>query len=128
MDTNLRGDDPRRWGHSLANLAEFVIPILEAAGARSVVEIGAYAGDMTRDVLDWARRVGARVIAIDPAPQAELVELSDRSADLELIRQTSADALPDLPMPDALVIDGDHNYYTVSEELRRIDEKAAGAT
>jgi hypothetical protein len=26
-----------------------------------------------------------------------------------------------------VIIDGDHNYYTVSEELRLIDEKAAGA-
>ena len=28
-------------------------------------------------------------------------------------------------MPDAVIIDGDHNYYTVSEELRLIDERAA---
>ena len=26
-----------------------------------------------------------------------------------------------------VVIDGDHNYYTVSEELRLIGERAAGA-
>src|SRR5207244_1635871 len=34
-------------------------------------------------------------------------------------------ALPELPLPDAIVIDGDHNYYTVSEELRLIGERAA---
>ena len=30
-------------------------------------------------------------------------------------------------MPDAVVIDGDHNYFTVSEELRLIGERAPGA-
>ena len=45
--------DPGRWGHSLVNLAEILIPCLDAAEARSVVEIGAYAGDLTA-----ARRVG----------------------------------------------------------------------
>ncbi len=31
-----------------------------------------------------------------------------------------------MPLPDAVIIDGDHNYHTVSEELRLIDERAAG--
>ncbi len=127
MDTNLRGDDPRRWGHSLANLAELLIAVLDAAEARSVLEIGAYAGELTRDVLDWAARAGARVVAVDPTPQAELVELSERVDELELIPKTSAEALPSLAMPDAVIIDGDHNYYTVSQELGRIDERSAGA-
>ena len=30
-------------------------------------------------------------------------------------------------MPDVVIIDGDHNYYTVSEELRLIGERAAGS-
>ncbi len=31
-------------------------------------------------------------------------------------------------MADAVIIDGDHNYYTVSEELRLIEESAREAT
>jgi hypothetical protein len=49
-------NDPARWGHSLANLAEILIGCLDARGAKSVVEIGAYAGDLTRVLLDWRRR------------------------------------------------------------------------
>jgi hypothetical protein len=119
--------DPARWGASLAQSAELLLPCLDAAGARSVVEIGAYAGDLTRVLVEWAATAGAAVTAIDPAPHDDLVAL-DRGADaLELIRSTSLDALPEIPMPDAVVIDGDHNYFTVREELRLIGEGAAGA-
>ena len=41
-------NDPERWGVSLAQSAEIMLPCLDAAGARSVVEVGAFAGDLTR--------------------------------------------------------------------------------
>lgn len=117
--------DPGQWGASLINNAEAMLACLDAAEARSVVEIGAYAGDLTRFFLDWATGVGARVCAIDPAPQDELIALSEERADLELVQATSHEALARMPAADAYVIDGDHNYYTVSEELRLIVEHAA---
>ena len=112
--------DPGRWGHSLLNLAEVMLPCLDAAGARSVMEVGAYAGDLTEVLADWAADAGGRVVAIDPSPQPRLVRLAEEREHLELVRDTSLDALPRLPLTDAVVIDGDHNYYTVSEELRLI--------
>ena len=115
--------DPARWGTSLAHTAELSLACLDAAGVRSVAEVGAYAGDFTRVLVDWAARSGARVSAIDPAPQPALVALDG----VELIRRTSLEALRDIPLPDAIVIDGDHNYYTVAEELRLIGERAPGA-
>jgi hypothetical protein len=116
--------DPGRWGHSLQNLAEILLPCLDAAGARSVVEVGAYAGDLTGVLVEWAAGAGARVVAIDPAPQDRLVRLADERPELELVRATSLAALPRLAPADAVVIDGDHNHYTVSEELRLIAEAA----
>jgi hypothetical protein len=119
-------NDPARWGHSLANLAEILLGCLDARGAESVVEIGAYAGDLTRVLLDWAGDAGCRVVAIDPTPHRALIELSESRADLELVQEPSYEALRHIPLPDAVIIDGDHNYYTVSEELRLIDERAPG--
>ena len=119
-------NDPARWGHSLANLGEILIGCLDARGATSVVEIGAYAGDLTRVLLDWAEKDGARVLSVEPTPHARLVELSESRDDLELVQEPSHEALRHIPLPDALIIDGDHNYYTVSEELRLIDERAPG--
>jgi Methyltransferase domain len=120
-------NDPDRWGTSMAQLVELVLPCLEAAGARSVVEVGAYAGDLTRVLVDWAAGSGARIAAIDPAPQPGLTVLADEQPALELIRETSLAALPRIPLPDAVIIDGDHNYFTVAEELRIIGERVADA-
>jgi Methyltransferase domain len=119
-------NDPGHWGASLVNLAEIIVPCLDAVGARSVVEVGAYAGDLTGLLAAWAATSGARVTAIDPSPQPELVALADGRGQVELIRETSREALRHVALPDAAIIDGDHNYYTVSEELRLIAERAGG--
>ncbi|MBV9310432.1 MAG: class I SAM-dependent methyltransferase [Solirubrobacterales bacterium] len=108
------------------NNAEILLPCLDAIGARSVVEVGASAGDLTRALLGWAVTTGARIWAIDPSPQESLVRLADENPNLELIRDTSHRAIPRIALPDAIVIDGDHNYFTVTGELRLIEEQAAG--
>jgi Methyltransferase domain len=116
--------DPGRWAHSMQNLVEIILPCLDAAGARSVVEVGAYAGDLTELLVEWAGGAGARVTAIDPSPQERLVRLAAEHEALELVRETSLDALPRLAPADAVVVDGDHNYFTVAEELRLVAEAA----
>ena len=102
------------------------MPCLDAAGAGSVAEIGAFAGDLTRVLVAWAP-VPTPGPAIDPAPQDGLVALDREYPELTLVRETSLEALPKIELPDAIVIDGDHNYFTVSEELRLIGERAPGA-
>jgi Methyltransferase domain len=114
------GSDPGQWGASLINNAEVMVDCLEAAEARSVVEVGAYAGDLTRFLLDWAQSFGAHVWAIDPSPQEELVALDQARDALRLHRATSLEALKTMERADAYVIDGDHNYYTVTRELELI--------
>jgi len=111
----------------MAHLAELLLPCLDAVGARAVAEVGAFAGDLTRVLVDWAGRSGARIMAIDPSPKQQLVDLARGHDSLELIRETSLEALPRIDMPDVVVIDGDHNYWTVSEELRLIQERSGGA-
>src|SRR5277367_4370151 len=117
--------DPERWGHSLGNVMELLLGCLDTAAPDSVVELGAYAGDVTRLLLQWAAGSGARVWSVDPEPQGALVQLAADHSELELVRQTSHEALAVLPSADAVIIDGDHNYYTVSEELRLIARRAS---
>jgi hypothetical protein len=119
-------NDPERWGVSLAQMAEIMLPCLDAAGVKSIAEVGAFAGDLTRVLVAWGAEAGARVQAIDPSPQPGLERLAAEHPQLELIRETSIEALPRITLPDAIVIDGDHNYYTVSQELRLIGERAPG--
>jgi SAM-dependent methyltransferase len=120
-------NDPARWAHSMAHHAELLLPCLDATGARLVAEIGAYAGDLTRLLADWAAGSGARVLAIDPSPEDDLVALARERDEVELVRETSVDALPHVPLPDVVIVDGDHNHHVVSEELRLIAERAQGA-
>ena len=96
----------------MAQSAELMLPCLDAAGVRSIVEVGAFAGDLTRVLVDWAEPAGARVAAVDPSPQDGLVALARERPELELIRETSLAALPKLPeLPDAVVIDGERLEY-----------------
>jgi hypothetical protein len=123
VTTDPYSHDPARWGASLAHSAELLLACLDAAGTRSVVEIGAFAGDLTRVLVGWGAERDAKVTAIDPAPQPDLEALQG----IELVCRTSLAALPEIPLPDAVIIDGDHNYYTVGEELRLIGARAPGA-
>jgi hypothetical protein len=117
-------NDPGAWSASLVNNAEFVIGILDASQVKSVGEVGAYAGDLTGLLLDWAGESGARVVAIDPAPQPELEQLEADRPELDLVRQTSIDAFKTMDLQEAIILDGDHNYYTVSQELKLLAERA----
>jgi hypothetical protein len=118
--------DPGQWGASLINNVEIMLGCLDAAAPRSIVEVGSYAGDVTRVLLNWAKEHGATVTAIDPMPQPELVKLSEERSDLTLVQAPSHDALRSLERADVYVIDGDHNYYTVSEEIRLAVGDGAG--
>jgi hypothetical protein len=118
-------NDPGAWGASLLNNAELLLACLNAVSARSVAEVGAYAGDLSRLLLLWAEQAQARVVAIDPSPQPELEELERERGELTLIRETSFEAFEHIELPDAVVLDGDHNYYTVTEELRRLAQRSA---
>jgi hypothetical protein len=127
MPANFFPTDPDENAASLSNLAEVLFGCLDAIGARAVVEIGAFHGKSTNEMLAWAARAGATVIAVDPEPQPELRDIAAAHPELELVEATSHEALPTLPDADAIIIDGDHNYYTLSEELRLIWERTPGA-
>ena len=126
MDAASSPNDPPSE-YSLASHAGLLLPCLTAAAPATVIEIGAFRGELTRVLLGWAADAEVKVTAIEPEPTPELLELSDAHPELELARETSLEALRRLPPADALIIDGDHNHYTVSEELRLIAERAGGA-
>ena len=65
---------------------------------RSVVEVGAFAGDLTRVLVEWAaerRRAGRR--RSTRRRRTALVTLARERPELELIRETSLEALPRIP-------------------------------
>jgi hypothetical protein len=118
--------DPDENAASIVNLAEVVFGCLDAIEAGSVAEVGAFHGKSTRELLAWAEGSGARVVAIDPTPEPALRELASAHPELDLVELTSVEALGELEA-DAVILDGDHNYFTLSEELRLIERRNPGA-
>jgi hypothetical protein len=116
--------NPDEAGYSLGNFYEIWAACFDVAGVRSVIEVGAERGRLTQELLKWAAPSGARVTAIEPAPVSDLVELVEEHPELEVVEETSLDALEHLAISDAVVLDGDHNYFTLSNELRLIAERA----
>jgi Methyltransferase domain len=124
-DLDPHARDPGGWATSLLHNAELVLGCLNAVDAHSVVEVGAFMGELTRLLLRWAETSGASVVAIDTRPHPDLEALEYAHDNLRLVRSTSHEALAELPIADVIILDGDHNYYTVSEELRIIAERTA---
>jgi Methyltransferase domain len=116
--------NPDEAGYSLGNFAEIWGACFDAAEVRSVIEVGAERGRLTQELLKWAAPNGGKVTAIEPEPISDLVELLDEYPDLEVVEETSLEALRHLRIADAIVLDGDHNYYTLSHELRLIAERS----
>ena len=116
--------NPDEAGYSLGNFAEIWGACFGAAEVKSVIEVGAERGRLTQELLKWAAPSGASVTAIEPEQMDDLKELVDEYPDLEIVEETSLDALGHLPIADAVVLDGDHNYYTLSNELSLIAERS----
>jgi cephalosporin hydroxylase len=101
-----------------------IAPVLHAAHARRVVEIGALRGETTERMLDDLGP-DAELDVIDPEPAFDPADHERRFAGRYRFHQgLSLDVLPTLDPVDAALIDGDHNWYTVHNELRLLAEGA----
>src|SRR5437660_3522662 len=103
--------------HSLLEHRDLVFGCLEAAAPRRIVEIGSETGGFTKALIDWAAERGAAVATVEPIPTHEIRRLADANEAFTLVEGRSPEALPEAGAADAYVIDGDHNYWTVSHEL-----------
>lgn len=104
--------------HSLTTFRELIVESLEIVGARHVVEIGSETGGMTELLLDWAREHDGTLTCVEPEPSDLVRELARATPALELVDRPSPAGLAEVPTADVYVIDGDHNFWTVREELR----------
>ena len=109
--------------HSMSEFADTIIlPALDIAGARHIVEIGAEYGGMTRRLAERAAGNGGTLTSVDPAPKDEMLAwVGSCGLPIRLVRELSLAALPALAQVDAWLVDGDHNWYTVYCELLGIE-------
>ncbi|MBJ6122129.1 class I SAM-dependent methyltransferase [Sphingomonas mollis] len=108
--------------HSMSEMADTILDCLKIAGARDVVEIGADLGGMSKKLADQMADVGGSLTSIDPEPAEEFLRWVIGCRNVRHIPAPSLEAMPGLANVDAWVIDGDHNYYTVRNELAIADQ------
>jgi hypothetical protein len=104
-------------------------PILTAFPARRICEIGLAEGAFTARLLAWGREHGCAYVGIDPEidpAAAELVSAAEIAGDCEVLKGYSLAVLPTLDRCDAYFLDGDHNFFTVRNELTLITGAACG--
>ena len=104
--------------------ATAVEPLLEAVDARTIVEVGVLQGGTTAKAIAYAERKDGIVHGIDPAPRPGAVELAERHDRFVLHQDLSLNVLSEIDDVDAALIDGDHNWYTVINELRMLAAKS----
>ena len=113
--------------HSLAEFSDLVLEALRLADAREIVEIGSEYGGMSPFLAEHCRGRAGHLTAIDPAPKHEFMEWLKINPDVRHLAKTSLEAFADVAAADAWVVDGDHNWYTVYNELGYIDAKIGRA-
>ena len=106
---------------------DVVAPVIEAAEARRIVEVGALRGENTEKMLQRLGP-GIELHVIDPLPGFDPAEHEARFPGRYVFhRELSVNILGGLPPMDVALIDGDHNWYTVSTELRLLARAARNA-
>jgi hypothetical protein len=99
----------------------FVVPFMRSRRWNRICEIGSCKGEGT-DLL-W-KIPGAQVTVIDPCLDCDLVEKFSGATQVNMQKGLSLDVLPQLKETfDCILIDGDHNWYTVLNELKLISER-----
>jgi hypothetical protein len=102
-------------------------PVLAAVNARRVVEIGALRGENTVQMLDFLGP-DCDLHVIDPVPDFDPVEHAKKfGGNYHFHQALSLEVLSTLPAMDAALIDGDHNWYTVYNEMRQLADVARAA-
>src|SRR5262249_49455090 len=100
-------------------------PILALRRPGSIAEIGVERGETTQLLLEYCERHAATLHAIDPLPQFDVAAWRQRYGERFVMHQApSLAVLGTLPRCDLVLIDGDHNWYTVFNELKLLEQQS----
>lgn len=108
----------------IALWGEIIRPLAKAVGGTRILEIGAEYGLSTQALLNYVRQVNGHLHCIDPAPVFDGDELlAQHPGWLTFYKETSLNVIPLIPEVDVALVDGDHNWYTVYNELKLIEAR-----
>lgn len=99
------------------------MPVLKCTQAKKILEIGCDQGKNTSNLIDYCKECNGYLYGIDPVPSERITELQrENSHHFEFYQDLSLNAIPKISELDAILIDGDHNWYTVFNELLLIEK------
>jgi len=99
--------------------------LLDAIDVSLVVEIGSDTGLQTRLLAEYCDTHRAQLHVIDPLPKYDVELFSKEFQTPPFFHlDTSISSLTKISAPSAVLIDGDHNYYTVRTELEILRDQA----
>ncbi len=111
----------RFWNH-------IVSPLLDASQTTSILEIGSGSGHHTLLLQAYCEPRGISLTVVDPEPSWDIVAWQrEHPKGVRYEALPSLDVMESLGHHDAVLIDGDHNWYTVINELRALAATAKSA-
>ena len=110
--------------HSMKEFGHLILPALAYANVRHIVEIGAEHGGMSQLLARYCERYDGHLTSIDPAPSAQFRDWVATASHVRHVELPSLQAIGQTSDVDAWMVDGDHNWYTVYNELHGIREQS----
>ncbi|MWV46683.1 DUF616 domain-containing protein [Paenibacillus sp. HJL G12] len=96
-------------------------PVFEELKPKNIVEIGVKEGGNTQLVLEYCLENDANLYSIDPFKSNGIIEY-EKFENFHFIQDISLNALSNIADYDIVLLDGDHNWYTVFHELKLIEK------
>jgi hypothetical protein len=108
----------------IALWGQVILPLVNSVDGKRILEIGAEFGLSTQALVNFVRRVDGHLHCIDPVPIFDADEfVAQHEGLVSFYKDTSLNAIPCIPEVDVVLVDGDHNWYTVYNELKLIEER-----
>jgi hypothetical protein len=104
--------------HSLSEFDDVILGLADRCRPKSILEIGSEHGGFSQQLYQRARAMGGELRTIEPFPAPAVIELAKTAEDFHLFVDKSIPHLLEHGCPsDFVVVDGDHNWFTVYNEL-----------
>jgi len=105
-----------------ASWESIIEPLIKSCDPHIVVEIGTGTAALTRKLLPYCSQHGAILHSVDPEPDCDIEELTKQYGSTFIFhRDFSFSVLSKIGSCDVVLIDGDHNWYTVYNELKILE-------
>src|SRR6185312_15297642 len=114
-----------QWITSMEVFSPLIMPVLNLVNPKVIGEIGAAEGGNTRLLYEFQKQAQGKLLTIDPFPRGSFTEWVKTSRDVVThFADFSLNCISRMGAVDVWFVDGDHNWYTVFNELTLIDSLA----